>query len=197
MGDVKTRLAKDIGAPAALNVYQQLVARQWNQIPSDWNVEIHFTPQDAEAEMRDKFSEHDAFFPQCDGDLGNRLSYATETAFLRGASPVFCIGADCPNLNTQDFHKAYQTLNQGVEAVFGPTEDGGYYLLGMARPHLTLFQNIPWSTTNTLQASLQRAEESHLTTHLLPMKFDVDHYDDLVKAISTGCLPPNLDPEQA
>ena len=76
--------------------------------------------------------------------------------------------------------------------VFGPSEDGGYYLIGLNAPHPKLFQNIPWSSPTTLDASLKRAEGLGLSIKLLETLYDIDEVTDLERAIQQGLLPDML-----
>ena len=78
--------------------------------------------------------------------------------------------------------QSFQLLgSDGVDAVFGPCHDGGYYLVGMRRPHPELFQNIAWSTETVLQETLGRAKKMDLKTKLLARWNDLDTFEDLVK----------------
>jgi glycosyltransferase A (GT-A) superfamily protein (DUF2064 family) len=76
--------------------------------------------------------------------------------------------------------------------VFGPSEDGGYYLIGLNAPHPQLFANIPWSTPNTLDASLQQAAKLGLRVKLLETLYDIDELPELKRAIQAGYLPADL-----
>jgi glycosyltransferase A (GT-A) superfamily protein (DUF2064 family) len=63
--------------------------------------------------------------------------------------------------------------------VLGPTEDGGYYLIGVRCPRRELFDAMPWSTTEVLGITLRRAADAGLQAVCLPPWFDVDTPDDL------------------
>jgi hypothetical protein len=58
--------------------------------------------------------------------------------------------------------------------VLGPAEDGGYYLIGLKRPHARLFEEIEWSTERVFAQTLDRAVELRLDTVSLPRWYDVD-----------------------
>lgn len=191
-GAVKTRLANRIGISAATGVYRFLVESQIRRIPPGWNLEVHFTPESARREMEEWLGECAGFYPQVEGDLGARLEAATRAAFQRSATRVFCIGADCPFLNPPLFREALDILEGAHDLVFGPADDGGYYLLGLKHPAPFLFSNIPWSSPNTLEASLAAARNAGLTTERLPRFFDIDTREDLNRAIELGTLPPEL-----
>ncbi len=173
-GYVKTRLARDVGDRAACAVFCALVERQVAALPPGWPVEIHFAPADAESRIRSWIHGADRYLPQVEGDLGARLAAASANAFSRGTGPVFLIGADCPDLNPDDFYAALDSLASGCDAVFGPARDGGYYLLALKRHTPELFQGISWSGPQVLRQSLQRTAKAGLLTSLLEEKEDID-----------------------
>jgi rSAM/selenodomain-associated transferase 1 len=186
---VKTRLAQTIGAERALTTYRMLVERQWRQLPTDQRIEVHYTPNDADAEMRQWLGHNHDYYPQADGDLGVRLTHCVEAAFGRGAEKVFCIGGDCPGLDQTHFEQASATLDENCDVVFGPSEDGGYYLIGLKSQQPALFQDIPWSTQNTLSASLKQAAKLGLRVKLLETLYDIDEATELNRAVEDGLLP--------
>jgi rSAM/selenodomain-associated transferase 1 len=153
-GYVKTRLAHTTGPERALQAYRALVQRQWDQLPENGRIEVHYTPSDADFEMRQWLGNEHEFYPQAEGELGLRLEHSVEKAFGRGAKTVFCIGGDCPKLDRSHFEQAAAALKHDCDVVFGPSEDGGYYLIGLNAPQPELFQEIPWSSRNTLSTSL-------------------------------------------
>ena len=179
-GTVKTRLAAVLGAAQATRVYRLLVERQIAAIPPDWPVEIHFAPADAQGEMRDWLGPSPRLYPQTDGDLGRRLSFAVDASFGRGASTVLVIGGDCPELDRDALLSAAGALRTH-EVVLGPAGDGGYYLIGLTLPQPELFADIPWSTDGVLAATLQAADALGLIPLRLPMRDDVDTLADLQK----------------
>ncbi|MDQ8206494.1 TIGR04282 family arsenosugar biosynthesis glycosyltransferase [Coraliomargarita sp. SDUM461003] len=196
-GYVKTRLAHDVGPERALQVYRALVMRQCSALPTQAQLEVHYTPSDAGPEMQKWLGRTASYFPQKEGDLGTRLQGAIEQAFKRGAQTVTCIGGDCPQLETKHFEQANQLLAKGHDIVFGPSEDGGYYLAALKAPIPELFQDIPWSTGETLQVSLQRARDLQLKVGLLEALYDIDEVSELNRAladkrIQLECLPPDI-----
>ena len=186
IGNVKTRLARSIGMESALKVYRSLVERQLQELSPKDPVEIHYTPEDARAEMHAWLGDRYDFYPQCEGGLGIRLERAVANAFERGARSVICIGGDCPGLNLTHLEQAIDALQDDYDVVFGPSEDGGYYLIGLRAPHVELFQDIPWSTKTTLEASLKKTSLLGLHVKSLEMLYDIDEIDDLHRATSQG-----------
>jgi glycosyltransferase A (GT-A) superfamily protein (DUF2064 family) len=97
VGEVKTRLARSMGAERATRIYRALVEHQLVQIPASWRTVIHFAPSNAEAEMHSWLGEkfplnRPVFVPQPNGDLGSRLISAMNHGFASGADFVFFLG---------------------------------------------------------------------------------------------------------
>jgi uncharacterized protein len=119
--------------------------------------------------------------PQCDGDLGARMADAFRQLFGKGYREVAIIGSDAPDLPERFITGAFQRLEDGADAVFGPTGDGGYYLLGMQKLQEGLFRNVPWSSDDVLRTSMSIAEAAGLTIDLLPLWHDLDTVEDLIR----------------
>ena len=130
------------------------------------------------------------FQPQSFGDLGAKLDQAFQHAFVQGASAVIALGGDCPALDTTTLLAAVQQLSTH-DAVLGPAEDGGYYLLGLKSPQPDLFMNMPWSTSSVLPETRQRLKRLQLKTAELPTLADVDDEVSWQKAVAAGWLKPD------
>ncbi|CAA6678367.1 MULTISPECIES: TIGR04282 family arsenosugar biosynthesis glycosyltransferase [unclassified Lentimonas] len=191
-GHVKTRLAQTTGATQALNVYRALVERQFTVLPSHASIEVHYTPSDADLEMRQWLGHRHEYYPQVEGELGVKLAHSVSCAFERGAKSVCCIGGDCPQLDLTHFEQAQAALADNCDVVFGPCEDGGYYLIGLNAPQPELFKEIPWSSSNTLECSLQKAADLGLRVKLLETLYDIDEISELQRAITDGRLPSEI-----
>ena len=112
------------------------------------------------------------------GNLGVKMSTAVHGALDRGYSACI-VGSDIPQCSGKILEAANQALQKG-EAVLGPSADGGYYLIGLSRPCESLFINIPWSTTQVWQVTLEEAKRIKYNFTLLPELMDVDRWEDLV-----------------
>ena len=112
--------------------------------------------------------------------LGAALSGTFARHLAEGFDRVVLIGSDNPTLPAQVVEDARRALDE-VDLVLGPTTDGGYYLIGMARPHLEVFERITWSTPLVYSETLGRARETGLSVHATPTWYDVDTVDDLVR----------------
>jgi len=190
-GQVKTRLAAEVGADRATRIYQTLAAgivdRLRGSASAAWDVEIHYTPSDAESEalMRAWLGEDPGFVPQVEGDLGMRMEPAVRRALAEGAPAVCVVASDVPDLGPLQVGAAFRALEGGADVVFGPSPDGGYYLVALRSPCPQLFREIPWSTSEVLERSLSAARGAGLRVHLLEPLRDVDRAAD---------LPPGFEP---
>lgn len=134
-----------------------------------------YTPVGEEEAYRDILPQSFQLIPQHSGDFGERLRRATEDLFAVGFSAVCLIDSDSPTVSSPAFAAAVEVLLQPNEKlVLGPSDDGGYYLIGLQRPHRRVFEEIDWSTERVLDQTLQRAAEERLSVHLLAPGYDVD-----------------------
>ena len=183
-GRVKTRLAASIGEEEAMLAYRQLVAKVLEQCRESGGdlIAIAFDPAEKLIEVRiwlepylAAFPGEVVFLPQVGGDLGARLESGIGTVMERNHGlSLAVIGTDCVGLDSAVFAETWEALSGPAEVVFGPSEDGGYYLVAINEPHPNLFREIPWSSEVTLEVSLASAETAGLVTHLLPSRIDVD-----------------------
>jgi uncharacterized protein len=181
LGTVKTRLAREIGDVAALGAYQEMVKATLSNLPVQETVcHVFAAPPEKLAAMATWFAENSpdfrcaALLPQPLGDLGARLWSAAEHAWAAGAATVTLVGTDCPAIAPCHYKQAWSALADGADVVFGPAEDGGYYLQAMARPFPELFQNIPWSQPHTLAAVLDKCAALGLKVARLEPLEDLD-----------------------
>ena len=176
-GAVKTRLAQKIGASAACDAYQKLVHALLNRIDSIRDVELRYSPDDAESEVRPWLKRSWTLSPQGSGDLGERLTRAFAESFAEGARRVVIIGSDCPWLSDGDIEEAWKGLERH-DLVIGPAKDGGYWLVGLRQPKPEVFKGISWSTETVLAQTLEQARAGGLEFRLLRELSDVDTLGD-------------------
>jgi rSAM/selenodomain-associated transferase 1 len=107
--------------------------------------------------------------------FGRCLLHAAQALFATGFGAVCLVNSDSPTLPTAVLIQAARALlAPGERIVLGPAEDGGYYLLGMQRPHAHLFAGIAWSTSSVAAATHARAAALGLDVVTLPAWYDVD-----------------------
>jgi glycosyltransferase A (GT-A) superfamily protein (DUF2064 family) len=95
---------------------------------------------------------------------------------------VCLINSDSPTVPAKSFAKAVELLAPpGDRIVLGPSDDGGYYLIGLKEPHRELFKRIDWSTELVFDQTLQRVAEIGVEVKLLPTGYDVDDHATLMR----------------
>ncbi len=115
------------------------------------------------------------------GDLGQRLARAFRQGFRRGARKVLAVGTDSPWVGTARIREAFAAL-ECAEVVLGPTDDGGYYLIGARKFLPQLFKEIPWGTSRVLARTTQMLEKTRTSCRLLRREFDLDRPADMRRA---------------
>lgn len=180
IGKVKTRLAATLGDKKALEVYKALMAyTQHVTSEVDVNRQVWYSSHVDDA---DNWSaEHYEKRLQTGTDLGARMNNAFNEAFVEGYNKIVIIGSDCPDLNSHHIIKAFQLLNE-IDCVIGPSEDGGYYLLGLNQKLPKLFKDKEWSTESVLDEALHILNSNGFTYELLEELNDIDTEDDLKKS---------------
>lgn len=107
--------------------------------------------------------------------FGRCLLHAVQGMFAAGYGAACVLNSDSPTLPTEYLVRMATTLlSSNNQAVLGPADDGGYYLLGMTAPHARLFANIAWSTETVADATRVRATALGLDLVELPTWYDVD-----------------------
>ena len=158
-----------------------------------------YTPLGAEAVYIDILPGDFELLPQRGDGFGERLAFATEDLFQCGFASVCLIDSDSPTVSADVHAEAVEMLSKpGDRVVLGPSDDGGYYLIGMKRHHPQLFERVDWSTERVLEQTEQRASELSLEVSLLPTGYDVDDAatlrrlcDELLSEQSARDLAPN------
>ena len=134
-----------------------------------------YTPFGAEAAYQGILPEEFDLLPQRGDGFDERLLCATEDILRLGFESVCLIDSDSPTVPPRVFAEAVEVLAQaGDRIVLGPSDDGGYYLIGLKKVHVAIFSGIDWSTERVLEQTLSRARDTNLEVHLLPGWYDVD-----------------------
>ncbi|WP_282001486.1 TIGR04282 family arsenosugar biosynthesis glycosyltransferase [Geotalea uraniireducens] len=181
-GRVKTRLVPPLSPENAAELYARMQLDIFAKVGHLAGVDsfVCYDPADGAAEYFATNVRTARLFPQAGANLGERMANAFSQVFQRGYQSVAIIGTDSPDLPAAFIEEAYARLARpAVDAVFGPSEDGGYYLLAMKRLLPELFAAIPWSTDAVLARSLARAAAAGIAVELLPAWYDVDEAADL------------------
>ena len=139
-----------------------------------------YTPPGGEAEIRALTPFPAVFLPQRGMTLGDRMREGGRQLLAYGFDGVALIGSDLPTLPTTHVSAALGWLTQRRDGVvLGPSQDGGYYLIGLRRWPAQLFEHIPWGTPLVLRRTLEVAATLGMPVELLPTWYDVDSARDL------------------
>src|SRR5215813_11133833 len=158
-----------------------------------------YTPVGAESVYTDILPADFNLLPQRGDKFGERLYSAVEDLFKCGFESVSLIDSDSPTVPAANFAEAVELLGTRQDrVVLGPSDDGGYYLIGVKKLHRDLFEQIDWSTERVLNQTRQRATEIGLEVKLLPTGYDVDDdarlrrlYDELLGESAADSAAPN------
>jgi rSAM/selenodomain-associated transferase 1 len=180
-GLVKTRLAAAIGDRAAAELYETMlqdVLKTCRQLGDAETVVFWACEEESLPRLAERY--HCTSRRQSPGDLGKRMQTAFADMFANGSDVCCIIGSDAPDVPLSYLQKAYSVLEtQQSDVVFGPSRDGGYYLLGLRQVWPRLFRKIPWSSAVVLEESLAAARDSGAMVTLLPEWQDIDTVEDL------------------
>ena len=180
-GAVKTRLCPPLREAEAAALYRCFLADKIAAVQSLAGAQpvIAYTPDEAHAEFT-ALAPGFALVAQRGPDLGARLHSSLASLLAAGHPGAIAVDSDTPTLPREFLQRAVDCLMRpGPDVVLGPTEDGGYYLIGVRAAHRALFEDMPWSTSAVLEITLRRAAAAGLQTVCMPTWFDVDTPDDL------------------
>lgn len=180
LGEVKRRLAADIGDDAALDAHCRLLRHAINQLADIDGVVTELWVAGPVTSVAGLAPPGMTVRAQGEGDLGMRMSDALEDALARSPRAAV-VGSDCPGIDGSYVAEAFRALERS-DVVLGPAEDGGYGLIGVtgtrAIPLRELFQRIPWGGDRVLEETLERARTCSLEVALLREIWDVDDAAD-------------------
>lgn len=188
-GQVKTRLFSLLDELSASDLYRAFLIDTLQQVASlPTNIERRLLVADRHdvGAMRSLVADEGfgdmPVEAQSVGDLGRRLHHALGSAIADGVPMVCAIGSDHPTLPIEFVASAFAQPPE-VDVVMGPTDDGGYYLIGMRRLHEALILNMPYSTAELANDVRRRGEDLRLLVAELPPWYDVDNGQDLRRLV--------------
>ncbi|GAB5442236.1 MAG: TIGR04282 family arsenosugar biosynthesis glycosyltransferase [Fuerstiella sp.] len=188
-GRTKTRLAADVGAQAAADLYAGFVEDLLDRcgaLADQFVMAVTPKSDECEAWFYPRLPDRAALWFQPDGDLGCRIDAFFQHAFELTSEDadgskdrkVVLIGSDSPDLPTSILTRAFGELEHH-DVVLGPAADGGFTLIGLRQLVTGLWHDVPFSCATTLLATLRSAARLGLQATLLPLWYDVDTIDNL------------------
>jgi rSAM/selenodomain-associated transferase 1 len=195
-GRTKTRLCPPLTPSEGAALYEALLLdtiRLVQDVPG-FQLAITVTPASATIYFRRISPSGTILIPvECE-KIGGCLCEALGGALHLGHSQAIALNSDGPSLPPEYLVQAQTDLAAGADVVLGPSEDGGYYLIGLNRLYPDLFADIEWSTARTYTQTLARAWTLGLQAAILPPWYDVDDLSGLqrLKAEMGDCAEGSL-----
>ncbi len=180
-GKVKSRIASELGAERAAEVYSRIAKAVIEKVSTSdtHRTIIFYDPPERENEIKLwlGINKH-SFERQSGSTIGEKMSNSFRAVFSRGAEKAVLIGTDIPEITAGTVNAAFGLLDE-TDVVLGPAEDGGYYLMGLRNSEPLLFRDIEWSTNLVLSQTIDRIKERKLSYNLLQTLKDVDTAGDI------------------
>lgn len=175
--NVKTRLKGSMPDEKRLDLYVSMLENTLHKLKSVPGVDtfIAYAPESGK-DYFTRFGVGLILLPE--GDLGVRMFHSFRELFKAGYHRAALVGADIPDLSSTIILKAFALLSLD-DIVYGPALDGGYYLVGMRKLIKEIFEDVPWSSDQTLNRSIEKARQSGYSFALTETLSDVDTIDDL------------------
>jgi rSAM/selenodomain-associated transferase 1 len=159
----------------SLAVLDNLVASGYT-VQFLWDRALENVPTGA-APVLERLDVHGVAQAVQEGDiLGERMSQALD-AGLRGFGKAMIVGSDCPSVDADYVRTAVAALDE-VDVVLGPSEDGGYVLIGARRVIPGMLADVAWGTEKALSQTCDRLTQAGMSFRLLPQRWDVDEPED-------------------
>jgi rSAM/selenodomain-associated transferase 1 len=175
LGKVKTRLAASVGKQMALDLYEMMLSKTFMIAEDSGKKVLVLATGEGDLELPSSFLLEE----QVEADLGAKMLHGFQTAMERFPNePIVMIGTDCYDLTIDELSNAFDvlTLNQ---LVFGPSEDGGYYLIGMNALHPEVFESMEWSVSSVMSETKIRMRQKGLVWGEVKTLNDMDTLADL------------------
>ena len=178
-GKTKTRLEKFLTKEECAEIHKNFlkdIKITTENINRD--IFVFYTPEDKDNILYDIFEDKINYKIQEGKDLGEKMYRAIEYVLNKNYDSCILIGADIPYLKEEDLEIAFNILNN-KDVVLGPTEDKGYYLVGMKKANKNIFENIEYGYGNVLDNTIAHVEKNNLTYGLTRKNRDIDEMEDI------------------
>lgn len=181
-GKTKTRLYPALSQQEAVALYEALLLDTISLVADlRWaDLTIAITPPESGKYFESVSPDGTLLLPVEGKDIGECLAQVMDTLLAMGYRKALALNSDGPSLPPEYLVQAARHLDDR-DIVLGPGHDGGYYLVGMSRPHQEVFEDIDWSTERVMSQTLERAGRLGLHTALTPQWYDVDTPGDLAR----------------
>lgn len=186
-GRVKTRLQSALSPEQAATLHEAFVEDAWEGLQRLGRATVYLF-SDIDWPRFRELAGAGRVSLQHGEDLGRKMLHCFEDLHAQGHDRVVIVGSDSPTLPGQYLDQAFDALGE-VDAVLGPAEDGGYYAVGCCRPRSDMFDDVAWSSEETLLQTEAAFLRAGLRSVRLPSWYDVDTPGDLVRLAADPRLP--------
>lgn len=189
-GRVKTRLVGRLSAAEAAEFHRLCAQALWERLAGAPGIDAYLYCDCGWPEFKALAAER--FRLQRGGDLGARMRACLGSLLADGYANALIVGADAPTLPDDQFQQALAAL-AAHDAVLGPSEDGGFTLVGARRAPRGMFAGVAWSRESTRDEALRAMRTAGLRTVVTPsVGYDIDLPGDLARLKRDPDLPANL-----
>lgn len=173
-GKTKTRLQKKLSMEECANLHKCFLKDIYDRFINlnDINIIIHYTAEGDLNILKKIFYKENMYIEQCGNNLKERMYNSIKYTLNLKYDKCILIGTDIPEIDEEDIIKAFSLLDNN-DFVFGPSHDGGYYLVGMKEAN-DIFKS------DNLKDIMNFLEANNLKYGLISKKYDIDEYEDLV-----------------
>lgn len=190
-GTVKTRLAPALGFAGAAEFHRLCVLDTWQRLGTVTGPQ-RFLYCDRPCQEFERLSGQDRFRLQRGSDLGERMRSCLDDLLAGDFGPALILGSDAPTLPLNQIAEALDAL-KGADIVLGPSEDGGFTLVGARRTHPEMFAGVAWSRSDTRAATARAIRNTGLTiVETSTWAYDVDSPRDLGRLERDPCVSQRM-----
>ena len=183
IGKVKTRLAASIGNESAYLVNEILVGRTFKEClkleENRFSLFAFYSDMKNEEFFPDSIAKRFLIYNQDGENIGEKMRNAFEKIFNLGFEKAVILGTDIPDISESILSKSFLELEQN-NIVIGPSNDGGYYLLGMNKFYHNIFDDIKWGTESVFEKTIDKIHENNLSYTTIDRLTDIDVKEDLL-----------------
>ena len=190
-GVTKTRLLPILSGDQCAVLHTAFLkdlSQVYRQIDADLFVSYTEDPQ--WGLLEDLFPQAAGLFPQTGAGLGEKMYHALCHVLNLGYDGVVLTGADLPLTTKAHLESGFEALT-GADIAIGPTSDGGYYLVGMKKPHRAIFENQSYGGATVLENTMAAGTAAGLDVALALPYDDVDTPEDL-RALAEHLTPESF-----
>ncbi len=183
-GQTKTRLLEVINKEQCAEIHFCFLKDIFNIyeiIKEDTDIFLAYTPKERFNVIEGIIPNYITTFEQVGETLGDKMKNAINAVISKGYEKVVLTGCDIPQIQVEDINIAFEKLDT-KDMVIGPTEDGGYYLIGMKKSNCIVFdKNLNWGYQTVLEGTIDICKKNSIDLGITNELIDIDVKEDLIE----------------